>query len=268
MADADGTLMRSIAPRAERAPLAGLVWTLVRTDFKARYRPTVGGFVWALLKPMAMFIVLLAVFSFIFASDPRYKINLIIGLFLWDFFAEATKVGLLSLYAKRFLLTKAMFPSWILVVTSIANAAITLSVFVVVVLIFLVAGGRVPSAAAAGWFVAYLIQYALIVVGFSLAASVLFLRYRDLNQVWDVVAQAGFFLAPIVYPLDIIPERFHMYFYFWPPTAIIQFSRSVLVNAVIPTPKAHALLALETVSVLVVGIAIFRAHAPRAAEYV
>ena len=50
----------------------GLIWTLVRTDFKVRYHGTLGGFVWALLKPIAMFIVLLAVFSFLF-TDPSYK---------------------------------------------------------------------------------------------------------------------------------------------------------------------------------------------------
>src|SRR5713101_3358880 len=96
----------------------GLIWTLVRTDFKARYHGTLGGFVWALLKPMTMFIVLMAVFSFLFAGKPTYKLNLIVGLFLWDFFAEATKSGLTSLHAKGFLLTKARFSSWILVVTS------------------------------------------------------------------------------------------------------------------------------------------------------
>ena len=57
----------------------------------------------------------------------------------------------------------------------------------------------------------------------------LFLRYRDLNQVWDVVLQAGFFIAPIIYPLDILPERFHFYLYVWPPTPVIEFSRAALV---------------------------------------
>ena len=67
-----------------------------------------------------------------------------------------------------------------------------------------------------------------IVAGFSLAASVLFMRYRDLNQVWEVVTQAGFFIAPIIYPIGILPERVHVYLYAWPPTPIILFSRSVL----------------------------------------
>ena len=69
----------------------------------------------------------MGVFSLVFASDPTYKLDLIIGLFLWDFFAEGTKSGLVSLHAKGFLLTKARCPSWVLVVASIANALITLA---------------------------------------------------------------------------------------------------------------------------------------------
>ena len=87
-----------------------------------------------------------------------------------------------------------------------------------------------PTLGAIALFLGYCSALVVIVVGFSLASSVLFLRYRDLNQVWDVVAQAGFFLAPIIFPLSIIPERFHFYFYLWPPTPIIEFSRAVLVN--------------------------------------
>lgn len=226
-----------------------------------------GGFVWALLKPLAMFAVLMSVFSFLF-KDPTYKLNLIIGLFLWDFFGEGTKTGLTSLYARRFLLTKAKCPSWILVVTSISNAVITLTVFYVIVVVFLTMDGRPPTAAALAWFLVYGAALTAIVIGFSLASSVLFLRYRDLNQVWDVVTQAGFFLAPIIYPLEIMPERFHFYLYLWPPTPIIEFSRTVLVTGVVPTTTAHFFLLIDCALILALGIVIFRRYAPRAAEYV
>src|SRR3990172_8854433 len=127
---------------------AGLIWTLVRTDFKARYHGTLGGFVWALLKPLSMFVVLMGVFSFLFASNPAYKLNLIVGLFLWDFFAEGTKSGLMSLHARGFLLSKARVPSWILVVTAISNALITLAVFSLVIVVFLAGAGHPPTAPA------------------------------------------------------------------------------------------------------------------------
>ena len=131
--------------RQGQGRFAGLVWTLIRTDFKTRYHGTLGGFVWALLKPLTMFLVLLAVFSYVFAADPQYKLDLIIGLFLYEFFQEATKAGLLSIRAKGYLLTKAPFPSWIVVVTSTSNAVITLALFSLVLLVFLALTGRAPA---------------------------------------------------------------------------------------------------------------------------
>lgn len=250
-----------------RSARLGLVWTLVRTDFKARYHGTFSGFVWALLKPLAMFVVLMLVFSLLFAQDPAYKLNLITGLFLWDFFAEGTKTGLVSLQAKAYLLTKARFPAWILVITSISNAIITLAAFTLIIVVFLLSAGHPPSVAGFALFVGYCVGLTAVVIGFSLATSVLFLRYRDLNQVWDVIVQAGFFVAPIVYPLGIIPERYHVYLYLWPPTPFIQFARSVLVAGQVPTLRGHLYLAAASAACVLVGVLVFRRLGPRAAEY-
>jgi ABC-type polysaccharide/polyol phosphate export permease len=257
----------TVVASAERLDLAGLVWTIVRTDFKVRYQGTLGGFVWALLKPVSMFLVLMWVFSHIFASDPNYGLNLLVGLFLWEFFAEGTKVGLMSLHAKGYLIAKTRFPRGVLVVTSLSNPLITLVVVSVAMLLFLAAQGRLTGPLHVALYVAYVVQLALIVLGFALATSVLFLRFRDLNQVWEVVSHAGFFVAPIIYPLGILPERLHLYLYLWPPTPIILFSRSVLVDGRTPSALAHALLSAEALAVLAVGYLVYRSQAPRVAEY-
>jgi homopolymeric O-antigen transport system permease protein len=253
---------------ADTASVCGLVWTLIRTDFKARYHGTPIGFLWALLKPAAMFAVLVSVFSLIFHAEPNYKLNLIIGLFLWDFFAEATRTGMTSLAAKGFLLTKARFPRSIVVITSIANPLITLLVFVVVVTTYLAIDGRMPGLPAIAIFLFVVAALVTITVGISLASSVLFLRFRDLNQIWDMATQAGFFIAPIVWPMSVIPERFHAYLYLWPPTPAIQFSRMALVGETLPTVKGLIDLLAMTAVILGVGIALFRRYAPRAAEHV
>lgn len=254
-----------IAPR-RHLHVRDLVWTLVRTDFKTRYHGTAGGFLWALLKPLSMFLVLLAVFSYVFASEPQYRLDLIIGLFLYEFFQEGTKTGLLSLRAKGYLLTKARFPSWIVVVASTSNAAITLGLFSLVLIAFLAMSGKPPSLAMIGLYAIYQLHFWAMVVGFSLAASVLFMRFRDLNQVWEVVTHAGFFIAPIIYPLSILPERVHLYLYVWPPTPVILFSRAVLVDGQVPSALAHALLTLETALILIAGAVVYRLRAPRVAE--
>jgi lipopolysaccharide transport system permease protein len=133
---------------------------------------------------------------------------------------------------------------------------------------FLAMTARAPSPALIGLFVLYIAAMAAIIVGFSLAGSVLFLRYRDLNQVWDVVIQAGFFFAPIIYPLGVIPERFQFYLYLWPPTAVIEFSRSVLVEQRVPSLIGHLDLALVVLTVLAIGAFIYRRYAPTVAEHV
>ena len=264
----DATVSLAGRVAAPHADLRGLIWTLIRTDFKSRYHGTLSGFVWALLKPLLMFVVLTAVFSFVFTSTPAYRMNLLIGLFLWEFFAEGTKIGLTSLYAKGFLLTKARFPSWVLVATSISNPLITIGVFATVVTIFLAAIGRLPPPSLIALFLVYIAAMGAMIIGLSLAGSVLFLRYRDLNQVWDVVTQAGFFFCPIIYPVGVIPERYHIYLYAWPPTAIIEFSRSVLLDRRAPSLMGHVDLALVTFTVLGLGCLIYRRYAPQAAEYV
>jgi lipopolysaccharide transport system permease protein len=249
-----------------RANVAALAWTLARTDVKVRYHGTWAGFLWALLKPVAILVVLMTVFSLMFTATPDYKLRLVLGLILWDYFAEGTRVGLLSLLSKGALLSKMSLPRWTLVLTSQASALLTLTVFVCGFLLFLAAIGRFPRPGALLGFLLCLALLVVAVQGLALAMSVLFLRYRDLNQIWEVVSQAGFFLAPIVYPLDLIPERYRPLLFLWLPTPIVEFSRRALLDGRLPAMEATSLLALASVLLLALGVAIFRNQIARAAE--
>jgi lipopolysaccharide transport system permease protein len=213
-----------------------------------------------------MFVVLYAVFSVIFSTDYNYPLNLIIGLFLWEFFSESTRTGLTSLQAKTFLLTKTKFPSWIVVLTSASNALITLIIFCIAVCTYISIFRRSLSLLEISCFGLYVFLFLAIIIGISLAGSVLFLRYRDLNQIWELLMQAGFFFTPIIYPLDIVPHKFHFYLYIWLPTPVIQFSRSVLVKGEIPSITAHLMLLGSAAFVLIVGAALYCRLAPRSLE--
>jgi lipopolysaccharide transport system permease protein len=246
--------------------LRGLVWTLIRTDFKTRYHGTLGGYLWALVKPLTMFVILCSVFSVVFKMDPDYRLNLIIGLFIWDFFSDATKTGFMSLQTKTFLLTKTKVASWVVVLTSVSNALITLTIFSIGMCVYIFIFIRNINILQIACFGLYLLLCLILVIGISLAGSVLFLRYRDINQIWELLMQAGFFFTPIIYPLDIVPHQFHFYFYVWLPTAVIQFSRSVLVDGKVPTLTAHLMLSGGTMAVLLAGIVLYRRLSPRALE--
>ena len=247
-------------------PLLGAIWTLARTDFKVRYHGSATGFLWAMLKPMCMFAVLLSVFHFVF-DNPDYGLHLVTGVFLYEFFTGATTAGLVALHTKGYLLTKSDFPRWILVGTSTTNSLLTLAAASLGIVLYLGFSGRFPSPLGFLLYLFYVSQLALIAFGLALGGSVLFVRFRDLNQVWEVVAQAGFFVAPVIYPLSAIPERLHLYLYFWPPTAVIEFSRQVLTTDTVPSLKGHLLLAGVTATTLLVGVLIYRKFIDRSAEY-
>ena len=261
------TRLRRGAGAVQRFDVAGALWTLVRTDFKVRYHGTVMGFVWAMLKPLAMFLVLMSVFTFVFSNQPDYAIHLVLGLFLYDYFQESTKGGLISLHAKGYLIGRSRFPRWLLVVASTANPLLVITTGSAAIVACLAFTGRAPGVQALALYGLYIALFAGIVIGFSLATSVLFVRYRDLNQVWDVIAQAGLFVAPIIYPIGILPERFHRLVYLWPPTPVIEFSRSVLISGAVPTGRAHALLVAAAAASLAVGILVYRRLAPTTPEH-
>lgn len=251
----------------QRLDIAGALWTLVRTDFKVRYHGTMMGFVWAMLKPVAMFLVLMSVFTFVFSGQPDYTIHLVLGLFLYDYFQESTKAGLVSLHAKGYLIGRSRFPRWLLVLASIANPLLVITTASTAIVACLAVMGRAPGPLALGLYALYVALFTLVVIGFSLAASVLFVRYRDLNQIWDVAVQAGLFVAPIIYPLDVLPERFHRLVYLWPPSSVIEFSRSVLIEGVLPSPRAQLLLVAATAASLGVGVLIYRRLAATVPEH-
>ena len=247
--------------------MAGALWTLVRTDFKVRYHGTVMGFVWAMLKPLAMFVVLMSVFTFVFPTKDDYALRLVLGLFLYDYFQEATKTGLVSLHSKGYLIGRSHFPRWLLVVASTANPLLVVATASAAILGCLAAAGRMPGLSALALYLLYVLLFSAIVVAFSLASSVLFVRYRDLNQVWEVIVQAGLFVAPIIYPIDVLPERFHRLVYLWPPSSVIEFSRAVLLEGSVPTLRAHLLLVSATAASLAAGIAIYRRYGPGVPEH-
>jgi lipopolysaccharide transport system permease protein len=259
-----GPAMLSTAPRLD---YLGAAWTLVRTDFRIRYHGTLGGFLWALAKPVAMIGVLASVFSWLFAATPDYRLNLLVGIVLWDFFAEGSRTGMLSLLAKAHLIGKTAFPRWLLVVTSLATPLLTLSVFTAGLLAVLALAGRLPGPLPLAAFFGAQLAMLAIVLGLAFGTSVVVLRYRDLNQVWDVVLQAGFFLAPVVYPLSAVPEPLRPWLMLWPPTAVLEYARAAAVGARVPElAAAGPPLAMAALS-MGLGLALYRRHAPAAAEY-
>lgn len=196
--------MKKIISKKDKA----LFTELVRTDFKLRYQGSILGYVWSLLKPLMLFGILYIVFTKFIrlgAGVPNYAQSLLLGIVLWTFFVEATNMSLKSVVARGSLIRKISIPRYMIPLSVIASAFINMSLNMVVVFIFTLFATNTPFS----W--ATLITFPLLIlelaifsagVGFFLAA--LYVRFRDMDPIWEIARQALFYTIPIIYPLSRI----------------------------------------------------------------
>ena len=118
---------------------------MVRTDFKLRYQGSFLGIAWSVLKPLMLFCVMYVVFvKFLKFTDgtPTFPLVLLLGISLWNFFAEATNMGLTAIVGRGDILRKIHFPNYIIVVSATVGALISLAINMCVVLDSSILGGK------------------------------------------------------------------------------------------------------------------------------
>jgi len=182
---------------------------LVITDFKLRYKGSVLGYLWTLLRPLALFAVLYVVFIYflrIGSNIPHYAVYLLLGVILWNYFVEVTTNGLSSVVGKGDLLRKLAFPRYVIVVAGSFSALINLSINLLVFALFMAING-VPFTINVLWLIPLIVELFVFALGLSFILSALFVRLRDINYIWELILQAGFYATPILYPLSAVAAK-------------------------------------------------------------
>ncbi|GAB6636842.1 ABC transporter permease [Streptococcus uberis] len=188
-----------------------LLKEMVKTDFKLRYQGSLIGHLWSILKPLMLFTIMYLVFVRFLRFDdgtPHYAIGLLIGMVTWNFFAEATNMGMLSIVSRGDLIRKLNFSKEIIVISSVVGAAINYSINMIVVFIFSLLNGIQISI---GFLIIFplIIELFVLATGVSFILSTLFVKYRDFGPIWEVILQAGMYGTPIIYSLTFILQRNH-----------------------------------------------------------
>jgi len=184
---------------------------LVRTDFKLRYQGSALGYAWSLLRPLMLFLILYLVFArFIRVGDsvPHFPVYLLLGIVLWNFFAEMTSMSLGSIVGRGDLIRKIRIPRWIIVSSSSLSAVINLGLNMLIVLVFVIVN-RVDLLQTSLWLPLIIIEMYLFALGISLILAAAFVKYRDVSYVWEVTTQGLFYLTPVLYPLALIKNEFY-----------------------------------------------------------
>lgn len=209
-----------------------LLKQLVKTDFKLRYQGSVLGYAWSLLRPLFLFVILYIVFGVFLKAKgniPHYPVYLLLGIVLWNYFAEVTMGSVGAIVGRGDLLRKINFPKYVIILAGSFSAFINLLINFVVIGVFMIVGH-----VDVGWRALIMLPLICELFVFSIAMafflSALYVRFRDVSYIWEVIMQGAFYATPILYPLSLIPHRAAKFLILNPMAQIIQDARHVLVT--------------------------------------
>ena len=251
-----------------------VVAALARTEFKLRYAGSVLGYLWTLLRPLMLFGILYTVFTQVFrfgGGIPHYPVMLLMAIILFSFFADATNGALQSLVQRDNLLRKVAFPRAAIPVAVCLTAAANLLLGLVVVFTLAIIDGVEVRAE---WlaFAPILAVILGLATTVSLLLAVLYVRYRDVQAMWEVILQLLFWGTPIIYTIETVPERVREVLMLNPLAVAIQQVRHLIDDRApsaadaIGRPILLLVPAFITLGVAALGLFTFSRLAPTVAE--
>ena len=253
-----------------------LTWTLAVTDFKLRFFGSVLGYLWQLLRPLMLFGVLLLVFTQFVPLGKnihQYPVVLLQDIVIFTFFADATIGSVGSLVDRENLVRKIHFPRMVIPLSVVLTAYFNFLLNLVVVMIFALARGITPRIT---WLELplLLLFMGVLVTGVAMLLSSLYVRFRDVRPIWEVVAQALFYGSPVIYVIDHLQHRsFRRPIMMNPIADVLTQARRAVVDPHAPSAAyvigGAAWLAIPVGSVVLlfaVGFWLFNREAPRIAE--
>jgi ABC-2 type transport system permease protein len=254
-----------------------LTRTLAITEFKLRFFGSALGYLWQLMRPLLLFGILYVLFSEVLSLDtaPYYAEALLLGLVLYTFFADATKGSLGSLVLRESLLRKIEFPRLAVPLGVVLTALFNLGLNLLPVFVFLLIDG---GAVRVQWleFPILIVLLVVLSTGLAMLLSSLYVRYRDIEPIWDVFLSLMFYGSPIFYTISTVAERSETLAHIVmlnPFAAILQQSRYAILGSGHPsaaeaiggTLRLAAPLAIA-IAILWIGWLVFSRRAPRIAE--
>jgi ABC-2 type transport system permease protein len=252
-----------------------LTVTLAVTDFKLRFFGSALGYVWTLMRPLLLFGVLYVVFTEIvrFGGDVKhYPVYLLMAIVLFTYFSETTSRGVTSLIDRENLLRKVRFPRLVIPLAEALHALFNLGLNLIVVFVFVLVSGIDPRIEWLG-LVPLVVLLVLFATGVTMLLSALYVRYRDMQPIWEVVLQILFYASPVIYVTSTFPDSVEREAMTNPLTAIFTEARYLLIDPTAPSAAeaiggaARLLIPLfVVVAVFALGFWVFMREAPRIAE--
>lgn len=233
---------------------------IVKKNFAVKYRGSILGILWSVLKPLLIMILLTIIFSTLFIRIDNYPVYLLSGKCIFDFFVFATNVSLNSLKGNINILKRTAAPKFVFplgaIISEFINFIITLIILVGVMIVTKAPFHLVTSIVA----IIPIFSLILMIIGIGLILAVLCVYFSDIQHLWSVVTYMLMYASAIFYPMDIIPEPFHQYMILNPLFWVIDQFRHLVIWGTIPSIMNMINLVLLSLIIFVLGLIVFKKY--------
>lgn len=237
-----------------------LLEELVSRDLKIKYRRSILGYLWSVLNPLLMMVVLTIVFSTMFRFDiPNYPVYLLAGQLLFAFFSESTTMAMNSIINGASLIKKVYLPKYIFPLSRVLSSFTTMVFSLLALFIVMVATSATfyPTLILVPLVLLYMLLFSL---GVSLILAVAVVYFRDMQHLYGVFLSALNYLTPIFYPASVLPDWLKPYMVLNPLYDFVELFRKILLYGEWPSANEYAICTIYTVGMLLLGIHVFEKH--------
>ncbi len=247
-----------------------VLWVLTRTEFRARYRAQALGIIWSILNPLVMMAIISLIFTQVFRSaEKHFPIFLLIGLLVWQWFTASVTTGTAVFVANADIIKRTIFARALMPVSTVLSFGINFCLESLVLLVFI---PIFPGAFCLSWALllvpVYLVLAFLVMVGLTLATSVLNVIYRDVSYLVNTALLLLYWMTPLVYPLSVIPYPYRVILQVNPIAGILTALRAAIMHGELPSALAWGGMILPTALTLLIGWRIFRHYEHMVLDYV
>lgn len=238
-----------------------LLKNLTVRELKVRYKRSVLGFLWSLLNPLLMMAVFTLIFSLAFrAPIPDFPIFFLVGYLPWSFFQASVQVSTGVIVGNANLVTKVYFPREVLPMAVVLSQAVHFGLAMIVLFIALLVKGYNFLPYLPGMLLATLLLF-LFTTGVSMFFAAANTKLRDIQEFLNVLFLTWFYLTPVIYSLEQIPERFRWVIQLNPMTHVVEMMRDSLYRGTLPSSRRLAAGAISALVALLIGFTVFRRFA-------
>ena len=245
-----------------------LLEDLVAKDFKLKYRRSILGFLWSILNPLLMMLVITAVFSNMFKSDIEYfPVYYLCGYLIFNFVIEATNGALTSIVQSGYLIKKVYIPKYIFPLEKSSFALVNvLFSFVAVVIVILITGMPIKTTI-------FLIPIPIFLAfifstGLELILASMNTFFRDMGHLYSVWTTAWMYLTPMFYPISIIPDNIKTVIYYNPLYYYVTYLRMLVIDGEIPGMEINVICICFSFLFLLIGLLIFKKNQDKFILYI